>query len=224
MMFDNLAPGEFQSTRPQGARPWLFSALRLRCRFQSTRPQGARRFSVYVLSTSRTVSIHAPAGGATLRIHHTEKGSECVSIHAPAGGATLGLLQTSTACRVSIHAPAGGATATNPAVVSTTPSFNPRARRGRDRGHIAHLLVSEVSIHAPAGGATAHEGTCAHELAVSIHAPAGGATYSVQDNVRRLMCFNPRARRGRDEQSAQQLRLKQVSIHAPAGGATASAQ
>ena len=76
--------------------------------------------------------------------------------------------------------------------------------------------------------------------AVSIHAPAGGATFQ-RLNLARSVCFNPRARGGRDTfapplpriasfQSTRPRGARQVigafqaseivSIHAPAGGAT----
>jgi len=78
--------------------------------FQSTRPQGAR---------PRT-----PNPGFARRI---------VSIHAPAGGATSSFTYPGPLHSVSIHAPAGGATGYGRWNGSTKRSFNPRARRGRDR-------------------------------------------------------------------------------------------
>ena len=55
------------------------------------------------------VSIHAPAGGATLSSSEPQI-SLNVSIHAPAGGATLYVFARLIVIVVSIHAPAGGAT------------------------------------------------------------------------------------------------------------------
>ena len=56
--------------------------------FQSTRPRGARPAVDDIFPATKKVSIHAPAGGATLKV-----GEMCevigVSIHAPAGGATI---------------------------------------------------------------------------------------------------------------------------------------
>ncbi len=123
--------------------------------------------------------------------------------------------------QVSIHAPAGGAT--------WTEECSPK--------------VGDVSIHAPAGGATSNASRPPVNIWVSIHAPAGGATlfedfdsllfqrfnprarrgrdqerFLELYNVRR---FNPRARRGRDNQSTSRGNPANiVSIHAPAGGAT----
>ena len=124
-----------------------------------------------------TVSIHAPARGATGRENSGEnfkmfqstrprgarhfqraylaKGVCKVSIHAPARGATANTVFTlNDATWVSIHAPARGATAIIYGYWICRAGFNPRAREGRDHP-------------------TSHKLTC-------------------------LGSFNPRAREGRD--------------------------
>jgi len=55
---------------------------------------------------------------------------------------------------------------------------------------------------------------------VSIHAPAWGATKKADLKKRQIVCFNPRARMGRDITTAINNRGRRVSIHAPAWGAT----
>jgi len=55
--------------------------------FQSTRPRGARLFLISFLCLPDSVSIHAPAWGATLQDASASSFDE-VSIHAPAWGAT----------------------------------------------------------------------------------------------------------------------------------------
>ena len=57
-----------------------------------------------------SVSIHAPARGATNFIVHIGGGNHCVSIHAPARGATVAIDTILPTRVVSIHAPARGAT------------------------------------------------------------------------------------------------------------------
>ena len=99
----------FQSTRPRGARLGRNMMIRSIFGFQSTRPRGARHSQFSSTMTPETVSIHAPAGGAT-RAGMTYGPITGVSIHAPAGGATHAGRITFQAQRVSIHAPAGGAT------------------------------------------------------------------------------------------------------------------
>ena len=78
---------------------------------------------------------------------------------------------------VSIHAPARGATRTGTCATSSSCSFNPRAREGRDV--LGHALT--------------------RPRFVSIHAPARGATRSHSLSLALSVSFNPRAREGRDQ-------------------------
>jgi hypothetical protein len=56
----------FQSTRPQGARQAIAESVAILMKFQSTRPQGARHNCTGMRLELHFVSIHAPAGGATI--------------------------------------------------------------------------------------------------------------------------------------------------------------
>ena len=101
--------------------------------FQSTRPRRARPQSSGHSISQFTVSIHAPAKGATTLTHSIPLHS-VVSIHAPAKGATAGAYATDSS--------------------STFQSTRPRRAR-----RLAPALVEgdrHVSIHAPAKGATLH--------------------------------------------------------------------
>ena len=55
--------------------------------FQSTHPRGVRLDGYDVDVTYKSISIHAPARGAT-RLEAVEEDEEKISIHAPARGAT----------------------------------------------------------------------------------------------------------------------------------------
>ena len=55
----------FQFTRPRGARRVLSCPVRRSRRFQFTRPRGARRRTIVPCPAVTSVSIHAPARGAT---------------------------------------------------------------------------------------------------------------------------------------------------------------
>ena len=79
-----------------------------------------------------SISIHAPAKGATLNIPQATYSNK-ISIHAPAKGATSVSLRFFNLFTISIHAPAKGAT----------------------YAHSIFCCVSGISIHAPAKGATA---------------------------------------------------------------------
>ena len=100
--------------------------------FQSTHPRGVRRGRPGNVHRDDSVSIHAPAWGATGRTGQGRAGKYLVSIHAPAWGATRPACAKPLPAQVSIHAPAWGATALE------------RPVRAEHR----------VSIHAPAWGAT----------------------------------------------------------------------
>ena len=153
-------------------------------------------------------------------------------------GARLVAEFTTPPLAVSIHAPAGGATAA-PRALSAPICFNPRARGGRDIICKDYAISSQFQSTRPRGARLAEPVTVQRE-AVSIHAPAGGAT-SCANNCVLLICFNPRARGGRDASSycfsqifrfqstrprgarrsdRCNCRCRKVSIHAPAGGAT----
>ena len=214
------AGGEFQSTRPRGARHSSAQMINPRPSFNprarggrdfinpveeltdkcfNPRARGGRDASFSAFSCPKISFQSTRPRGARPQSHEPIYGNPHVSIHAPAGGATRQPQRGRKTVEVSIHAPAGGATG---------------------RWPIARALRA-VSIHAPAGGATpehAHQPNhgCVFqstrprgarhvrwdgrddEDAVSIHAPAGGATY-----------WNFR-----------DLGEQHVSIHAPAGGAT----
>ena len=55
---------------------------------------------------------------------------------------------------------------------------------------------------------------------VSIHTPVKGATVLAPPAVKRLACFNPHAREGRDTEPTDKPVGMVVSIHTPVKGAT----
>ena len=119
-------------TLPSGERPIFLLKSRFERMFQSTLPRGERRSNHFISPAFCSVSIHAPAWGATI-MRIWQSVLILVSIHAPAWGATALNYRRSCKLIVSIHAPAWGATGMN----------------------IFLLKIHRVSIHAPAWGATA---------------------------------------------------------------------
>ena len=80
-----------------------------------------------------------------------------ISIHAPAKGATDYLLTPSNFPVISIHAPAKGATYSFISSAFKNANFNPRSREGSDiPGTKNETEASKISIHAPAKGATVY--------------------------------------------------------------------
>ena len=145
---------QFQSTPPQGGRPPAAYHPPDHHRVSSTPPQGGRRIVLAPFQPldsfnprprrgatsaprlpagSKTVSIHAPAGGATFFASFLIV-PMIVSIHAPAGGRRG---DPRSGCRmehVSIHAPAGGATLTGVSVLTTYMFQSTPPQGGRRRG------------------------------------------------------------------------------------------
>ena len=175
------------------------------------------------MTSVETVSIHAPARGATAGRHtdacrcgcfnprpraggDTESSvimwvTDSVSIHAPARGATEVLKARRAWRHVSIHAPARGATPASAYRAIRMDGFNPRPRAGGD----AEVLALDVNGWAGfnprprAGGDWTTLNGLTLLTDVSIHAPARGAT----------CCAD-----------VGSLGTSLVSIHAPARGAT----
>ena len=129
-----------------------------------------------MIITPLTISIHAPAKGATACHLNMEQLMSKISIHAPAKGATLveylqakGQTFQSTHPRRVRH------------FMATTTSdiqkhFNPRTREGCDLEQNKAVQSLLISIHAPAKGATRKHRIKGRAKDISIHAPAKGAT------------------------------------------------
>jgi len=122
-----------------------------------------------------------------------------VSIHAPARGATGPRRAVLGVVEVSIHAPARGATRCPCTATDLGSCFNPRARAGRDTSSYSFLVTSSCFNPRARAGRDASINAPSNDCEVSIHAPARGATrnWIVYSYV--LIGFNPRARAGRDK-------------------------
>ena len=91
--------------------------------------------------------------GSDMRIDDASR-SSTISIHAPARGATTHWRLSNAAGTISIHAPARGATITVSSRISAGRNFNPRSRTGSDSVFHRQGRRCRISIHAPARGAT----------------------------------------------------------------------
>ena len=78
--------------------------------------------------------------------------------------------------------------------------FNPRARMGRDQ-HAQQALAKLEAFQPTRPHGARQRSSNAVNLPhyVSTHAPAWGATAQIELMLERLLCFNPRARMGRDD-------------------------
>ena len=166
----------FQSTLPRGERPakqfWRTPWLRF-----NPRSRGGATTCISNFSRTKTVSIHAPAGGATAETIHE-------------------------AARASRFNPRsrGGATRWWRCISYAILGFNPRSRGGSDIPLRYGMADGEaVSIHAPAGGATF---SIRPKELISIRfqstLPRGERQEGEHGTFSKRGSFNPRSRGGSD--------------------------
>ena len=152
----------FQSTHPHGVRHTTKQRALTPQRFQSTHPHGVRRDVPTFGGRPVSVSIHAPARGATYYCHRAMRLSLFQSTHPhgvrhyerlelfkdyefqsthPHGVRLAHLVYLVDGRSVSIHAPARGATWSTPVRMTPQDGFNPRTRTGCDTCYYAHTCA-----------------------------------------------------------------------------------
>ncbi len=82
------------------------------------------------------------------------------------------------------------------------PSFNPRARDGRETPRSSSFSTLTVSIHAPVMDANCCSRWGKRKSYVSIHAPVMDAKEKLSATLP-MVSFNPRARDGREDARAK---------------------
>ena len=211
----------FQSTHPRGVRRRGDRQCHSLASFQSTHPRGVRLLMHKSGQWLASVSIHAPAWGATASSRRrTARPCGFQSTH-PRGVRPPELDAGAHVIFVSIHAPAWGATTPAACRAAGSRSFNPRTRVGCDRGTGAFctgvavfqsthprgvrlLLPVEIgqdislfqSTHPRGVRLLAALDTQVGELFQSTH--PRGVRRTVTDTPRLIKGFNPRTRVGCD--------------------------
>ena len=198
---DEVGIIDFNSRSREGSDASLSGIFLVFCKFQSALPQGERRQEESGWNPCNTISIRAPARGATRCISchlvrtlsfqsalpRGERQSPfayfrsryAISILAPARGATVEAAEHFHMATISILAPARGATPPYPAYSWSFANFNPRSREGSDfHIPVQYSAHPVISILAPARGATESNRAQVTRAAISILAPARGATLS----------------------------------------------
>ena len=167
--------------------------------FQSTRPRGARHSKHVTTVANISVSIHAPARGATATVTVISDPSSSFNPRAREGRD-----------RVRVAAPCRAR------------CFNPRAREGRDvRQYLGPGCHGCFNPRAREGRDFSTIDSVISAAGVSIHAPARGATHRTRKDIGNLVGFqSTRPRGARRQGSSQHGNCREVSIHAPARGAT----
>jgi len=140
---------KFQSTRPRGAR---HNKQTLTCISACFNPRARGGRDVIVRQRVRVLPFQSTRPRGARQVFCQFRGSIAVSIHAPAGGATIFLLPLIVAC--SFNPRARGGRDINPVKIVVVVVFqSTRPRGARPLGGFG-LFIAYVSIHAPAGGAT----------------------------------------------------------------------
>ena len=193
----------FQSTRPHGARHCVpVIVLLFNFSFNPRARTGRDPPTNFLSLRSLSVSIHAPARGATGWRGWGAGSGHWFQSTRPHGARHGFMLKA-------LHLPGG---------------FNPRARTGRDSHSLQFVdFYRPVSIHAPARGATLFCCGKIHFYQVSIHAPARGATRNSKSKSTSWNEFqSTRPHGARRKAEGATCMTIEVSIHAPARGATKS--
>ena len=185
------------NSRARKGRDWRPPTCRAsRRRFNSRARKGRDTSSTGSIST-RTVSIHAPARGATRPRAPRFRRLSSFNSRARKGRDPRPLL-----IRIS----------------STTFQFT-RPQGARRPARRAALSAGFVSIHAPARGATSRRPRCPCRNPFQFTRPQGARRRNTNPFPATTR-FNSRARKGRDPYSSTMTEFMHVSIHAPARGAT----
>ena len=159
--------------------------------------------------------------GERLEIHHRRGDSISVSIHAPARGATsLPIFGLETLYRFNPRSRAGSDFLL-PLSQCQSLGFNPRSRAGSDSPSADTQPTGyRFQSTLPRGERQNGSGSQMRWYCVSIHAPARGATQNCRTCTRRPSFQSTLPRGERPMQMRKDLGCPRVSIHAPARGAT----
>ena len=143
----------FQSALPRGERQQLMPLPYLNGDFNPRSREGSDRTINYLCNITITISIRAPARGATVPRSPEQYGWQFQSA-LPRGERRYGAVGRAYSISISIRAPARGATEVSAIGFSLLTDFNPRSREGSDMAKAVLVMDMPISIRAPARGAT----------------------------------------------------------------------
>ena len=170
-----ISGGLFQSTLPRRERHPVLVLFDQSKIFQSTLPRRERLKPFIRFLHASTISIHAPAKGATHRFRHWRYSTGFQSTLPRRERHALDAVQTAWNV-ISIHAPAKGATNYSEYV----------GRRVK------------ISIHAPAKGATRYHNTNRNQYRFQSTLPRRERQIRGKKPLNPFPHFNPRSREGSD--------------------------
>ena len=212
-------PHKFQSTLPQGERPYEDIGLDPVQVFQSTLPQGERLKIWKITAIETDFNPRSHKGSDSHRHFHTKQKGEFQST-LPQGerresGSQMCLVHRDFNPRS--HKGSDGGAGKE---IRLDPDFNPRSHKGSDRSMRFYRRKKDISIHAPTRGATPHRGGLEEAMRISIHAPTRGATYTHAPPLTKTSISIHAPTRGATVEVNNELELMRISIHAPTRGAT----
>ena len=169
-----------------------------------------------------SISIHAPARGATLVHTPTRTNLSDFNPRPPRGGATSFSFRDTSAISISIHAPREGGDSAGNRYIHAARYLNPRPPRGgrHSIGYEEETSPTLFQSTPPARGATIPS-SCRFRTAHRFQStpPARGATGASGGAVPGAHYFNPRPPRGGRPAGTHFIRpIKGISIHAPREG------
>ena len=166
---------EFQFTRPQEARPSAAHTGRARRKFQFTRPQEARRASPPCWTVSRTSGFNSRARKRRDNRAFANDRAKTVSIHAPARGATSTGAEAVAAWVFQFTRPQEARRGTRKSVAYQQMFQFTRPQEARHQSSMQAVIDEQFQFTRPQEARQRVKAT-RYEVAVSIHAPARGAT------------------------------------------------
>ena len=150
-----MSDKEFQSTLPRGERRYRHYMQRGDIIFQSTLPRGERHSVIYPKLPYITISIHAPARGATWSNFFQMFTYKLFQSTLPRGERPSCLITFTISSKY----------------------FNPRSREGSDLYTFDFLTCNhDFNPRSREGSDILQAGLKHHSMGISIHAPARGAT------------------------------------------------
>ena len=170
----------FQSTLPRGERHLVEQLEKAGFVFQSTLPRGERLQLPRSSNLYTSISIHAPARGATPRPNMQPQNLHSFQSTLPRGERLVSAINASDVGLVFQSTLPRGERPVTRGHFSKLKYFNPRSREGSDWKRTIRISDIRISIHAPARGATQPHPRGTHDHGISIHAPARGATIKTE--------------------------------------------
>ncbi len=150
----------------------------------------------------QTISIHAPARGATPLLRDIPQDRTGFQSTLPRGERQKQCNVDVISISISIHAPARGATVPIIPYDTVHKNFNPRSREGSDvTGWRVRPHSLQFQSTLPRGERPQFIKHRLRQVCISIHAPARGATGDLFLWMAAMQDFNPRSREGSDSGS-----------------------